>query len=90
MFDIWNRRYTGSKFKLQDWIEDVITKNCKIKSLCDIFAGTAIVSQKFSNKVDHLIINDFLYSNELIYKGFFCGGKCDNSLLKSTLKYLTS
>lgn len=86
MFDIWNRRYTGSKFKLQDWIEDVITKHCKIKSLCDIFAGTAIVSQKFSNKVDRLIINDFLYSNEVIYKGFFGGGKCDYVLLEKYVK----
>lgn len=70
-FDIWNRRYTGSKLKLIDWIDELINKNCKGKSFCDIFAGTGIVSFKEIEKFDHIIINDFLYSNNVIYNAFF-------------------
>lgn len=28
MYDINNRRYTGSKYKLLDWIEELILNNC--------------------------------------------------------------
>ena len=28
-YEIWNRRYTGSKYKLADWIFDIIDNNCK-------------------------------------------------------------
>ena len=67
-FDIWNRRYTGSKYKLSEWIVDLIHTNCSGKSFCDIFAGTAIMSKQMLNSVEEIYINDFLYSNELIYK----------------------
>ena len=39
-FEIWNRRYTGSKYKLADWITALIQENCRGASFCDIFAGT--------------------------------------------------
>ncbi len=70
-YQIWNRRYTGSKYKLSDWITNLITNNCQGSSFCDIFAGTGIISYSILNKVTSLIINDFLYSNEIIYKAFF-------------------
>lgn len=70
-YQIWNRRYTGSKYKLADWIYQLITKNCKGSSFCDMFAGTAVVTQRLAEYFDTLYINDFLYSNELIYKAFF-------------------
>lgn len=62
-FDIWNRRYTGSKYKLSGWIVDLIHTNCSGKSFCDIFAGTAIMSKQMLNSVEEIYINDFLYSN---------------------------
>ena len=37
-YQIWNRRYTGSKYKLSNWITELITDNCKGTSFCDIFA----------------------------------------------------
>ena len=41
MFDIQNRRYIGNKFKLMDWISNLIDKNCdKCHSFFDVFAGT--------------------------------------------------
>lgn len=70
-YEIWNRRYTGSKYKLSDWIVELISSNCEGNSFCDIFAGTAIVSKKIIEHVDTLFINDLLFSNEVIYKAFF-------------------
>lgn len=71
MFDIWNRRYTGSKYKLSSWISNLIAENCKGSSFCDIFAGTGIISYTMLEKMKKIYINDFLYSNEVIYKAFF-------------------
>ena len=71
MFDIWNRRYTGSKYKLSTWISNLIAANCKGTSFCDIFAGTGIISYAMLKKMNTIYINDFLYSNEVIYKAFF-------------------
>ena len=70
-YEIWNRRYTGSKFKLADWIFDLINRNCTGSSFCDIFAGTGIIAQHAIKKMQKVIVNDFLYSNEIIYKAFF-------------------
>lgn len=77
-YEIWNRRYTGSKYKLADWIFDLISKNCKGNSFCDIFAGTAIISKKMIDHVQKIHINDFLFSNEIIYKAFFEQADFDN------------
>ncbi len=70
-FEIWNRRYTGSKYKLADWIFDIIDKYCNGDSFCDIFAGTGIISYHAISKMQSIILNDFLFSNEIIYKAFF-------------------
>ena len=70
-FKINNRRYTGSKFKLLDWIKNTIEDETgKNDTFCDLFAGTGCVSEKFTDK-KHLIINDLLFSNQIIYKAFF-------------------
>lgn len=34
MFDIWNRRYTGSKYKLSSWISELIAE--KLSALTDV------------------------------------------------------
>ena len=70
-FKINNRRYTGSKFKLLDWIKSTVEEQTqKSDTFCDLFAGTGCVAEKFTDK-KKLIINDFLYSNNIIYKAFF-------------------
>ena len=77
-FDIHNRRYTGSKFKLISWIkENIQTK--KYSSFLDIFAGTGTVSASVIEDFDKIIINDFLFSNYIIYQGFFGKGKYSKS-----------
>lgn len=81
MFDIWNRRYTGSKYKLSSWICELISDNCKGSSFCDIFAGTGIISYTMLEKMKKIYINDFLYSNEVIYKAFFDQSSYDKKLI---------
>ncbi len=49
MFDINNRRYTGSKYKLLDWIEELILQNCEGKVFFDVFAGTGVVTDRMKN-----------------------------------------
>lgn len=71
MFSISNRRYTGSKYKLLDWIEELILQNCEGETFFDVFAGTGVVSERMSIHYNKIIMNDFLFSNEIIYKAFF-------------------
>lgn len=72
MFNINNRRYTGSKAKLMPWIKEIICSNCECHNiLFDVFGGTGIVSAYMNDYFDKIIINDFLFSNEIIYKAFF-------------------
>ena len=70
MFNMYNRRYTGSKYKLMEWIRSLIIDNCNGKTFFDVFAGTGVVTEYMINDYQKYIINDFLYSNEVIYKGF--------------------
>lgn len=74
--NIKNRRYTGSKQKLMDWIKSVMLEECKnCSSFFDVFGGTGVVTSECLDLYDELFLNDFLYSNEIIYRGFM-----DNSL----------
>lgn len=88
-FEIWNRRYAGSKYKLSDWIVELINRHCIGNSFCDLFAGTGVMSHRMLPYVNELYINDFLYSNEVIYKAFFDNKKYSVSKLeKIRNKYL--
>lgn len=70
-YQIWNRRYTGSKYKLTDWISELIAEQCSGTSFCDLFAGTGVVSRRMLETMQEIHINDFLFSNEVIYRAFF-------------------
>lgn len=81
-FKINNRRYTGSKYKICDWIHELIMENCNnCNSFCDIFAGTGVVTNAMLDEFNEFIINDFLYSNELIYNAFYSKDDYDEVLL---------
>lgn len=82
MYSISNRRYTGSKYKLLDWIEELILNNCEGDTFFDVFAGTGVVSDRMRKHYKKVIINDFLYSNEVIYKAFFGAQEFDRKLLE--------
>ena len=86
-YQIWNRRYTGSKYKLAEWISGLIAEHCSGTSFCDIFAGTAVMSKQMLDTMDEVYINDFLFSNEIIYKAFFDQQKFDLIKLEKLKDY---
>lgn len=82
MLNIESRRYIGNKTKLSEWIMDLISKNTNdVHIFCDIFAGTGTISNHALPIYDHVIINDFLYSNNVIYKAFFGKGEWNSEKL---------
>ncbi|MDR1323460.1 MAG: DNA adenine methylase [Candidatus Margulisbacteria bacterium] len=66
-----NRRYIGNKYKLVDWIFSIINKECEGYSFADIFAGTGVVSAEATKYFYNVVVNDFLYSNQVIYRAVF-------------------
>ncbi len=80
---IESRRYIGNKAKLTGWIMNIIENETQnTESFVDIFAGTAIVSQAALKRYKKVIINDLLYSNNIIYKAFFGKGNYNNKKLE--------
>ena len=55
-------------------------------TFCDLFAGTAIISNAAIPKYDKVIINDFLFSNNLIYRAFFAVGNANREKLLSIIE----
>jgi len=75
-YKLESRRYIGCKAKLVDWIFDLIQKETHdAHSFCDIFAGTGSVSNHAVHHYEQVIINDFLYSNHVMYTAFFGNGE---------------
>lgn len=90
VFSLSNRRYTGAKTKLLESIDTSILKvfNYRNKtnlSFFDVFGGTGVVSEYFAKKKEfnHIIINDFLHANFIIYQGFFAQDSFDFKKLES-------
>ena len=83
-FGINNRRYTGSKQKLSTWIVEAINNEISFRSFFDIFAGTGCISSNFTH-IDKLILNDFLFSNNVIYKAFYNSKKYDFEKLEKIM-----
>jgi len=87
-FNLSNRRYIGNKQKLLNWIFENIEKECKnIEIFSDIFAGTGVVSLEAIKRYKKIIINDFLYSNNIIYKAFFYQEEFDIDKLQKLVEY---
>lgn len=83
---IGKRRYIGCKAKLVDWIMQTIDSETKdVRSFCDIFAGTAVVSDIAIRKYKKVLINDFLFSNNVIYRAFYSMGAVDRDKLLAFL-----
>lgn len=81
-----SRRYIGSKAKLIDWIMDTIENETHdVHSFFDVFAGTGVVSKAALKRFNHVITNDFLYSNNIIYKAFFMHGEWNVSRINEIL-----
>lgn len=80
-YNLENRRYIGNKNKLLPWIKELIEDNTFGNSFFDVFAGTGIVTKEFIDKYDKFIINDFLFSNNIIYNAFFNSSNFDKEKL---------
>ena len=73
-FSIGNRRYIGGKSLLLEEIFNSIPVKMRKGTFCDVFAGTGIVGSYAFSYFDKVILNDLLYSNEIIYRAFFGHG----------------
>ena len=63
-------RYIGGKSLLVDNISKIIDDNCgDAKSILDIFSGSGVVSQYFTDRGFDVITNDFLYFSYVIARG---------------------
>jgi len=85
-FQLHNRRYIGNKYKLIEWIFSILDKECKGNSFTDIFAGTGVVASVASKHFNEIILNDFLYSNQAIYKAFFDKGNWNQEKINNIIK----
>lgn len=90
MFDLTNRRYTGSKSQLTEWIMKLANEHCPGESFFDVFAGTGVVADKASNHYKYIYVNDFLPSNYATYKAFFGKGRYSERRIEKTIQLLNS
>lgn len=85
-YSLENRRYIGSKTKLMQWIIDTVNSNIPMQgTFADIFGGTGIVTKSMAPYFDKVIINDLLYSNNIIYNSFFKNESWDKQKVNSLL-----
>lgn len=85
--NINNRRYTGSKYKLMSWIKGLLEEHCvDCNSFFDVFGGTGVVTASVIDMYQSFVINDFLFSNEIIYKAFFLQEAYDQNKLDNIAK----
>ncbi len=81
-----SRRYIGSKAKLVGWIMNILNSETRdVHSFFDVFAGTGVVTKVALDYFDSVVTNDFLYSNNVIYKAFFGKGSIDKTKIANIL-----
>ena len=81
-----SRRYIGSKTKLIDWIMDTVrAETTGVRTFFDVFAGTGVVTKAALRSFDFVFTNDFLHSNNIIYRAFFAEGEFDEIRIGSIL-----
>ncbi|WP_035810648.1 DNA adenine methylase [Jeotgalicoccus saudimassiliensis] len=86
-FNINNRRYLGSKYKLLNFISKVVEENCEnVHTVADIFGGTGVVADRFKAEGKKIIVNDILYSNYLSYWTWFSSEEVDYKKLENIIK----
>ena len=85
-FSLESRRYIGCKTKLVDWIFGLISEHTHdIHSFCDIFAGTGVVAHRALQTYERVVVNDFLHSNNIMYRAFFAPGEWDEERVQAII-----
>ena len=80
LLQIQSRRYLGNKFKLLNFIREIVEKRCKkYKSFCDIFAGTGVVGNEFNHKDVRIISNELLCSNYVSLRAWLSPERFDRT-----------
>ena len=80
LLQIQSRRYLGNKFKLLNFIREIVEKRCKeCKSFCDIFAGTGVVGNEFNHSDVRIISNELLYSNYVSLRAWLSPERFDRT-----------
>ena len=88
-FQMQNRRYLGNKYKLLEFIEDIIRQKCPdYKVFCDIFSGTGVVAGHFNRKNTVVIANDLLLSNYISLKAFLETSEIDYESMERKISLL--
>ena len=86
-FFLESRRYIGCKTKLIDWIFNLIDEQTHdIHSFCDIFAGTGVVAHRALQKYERVVVNDFLHSNNIMYRAFFAPTEWNEERVQSIIE----
>ena len=85
-FEINNRRYLGSKYKLLDFINGVVRDNCtNVNIVADVFGGTGVVADSFFEQGKTIIVNDILESNYHSYNTWFGNGEIDINKVRNII-----
>lgn len=85
-FNISNRRYLGNKYKLLNWIKEIVDNNCtNVQSFFDVFSGTGSVASAFADK--RLVVCDMMRSNYYAALCWFSPEKIDREKLTKLLEY---
>ena len=81
-----NRRYLGSKYKMLDFIKEVMVKEkIEYSSFLDLFGGTGIVGDFFNDSKTKVYVNDLLKSNYISYLAWFGNQKIDKKKIENYL-----
>ncbi|NVP18177.1 DNA adenine methylase [Candidatus Gracilibacteria bacterium] len=90
-YSLNNRRYLGNKFKLLDFISEIIEKEkITFSSFCDIFAGTGVVGNFFNKKNIKVISNDILEANFVSLVTFLKATKKDFEKIPEYIEHLNN
>ncbi|CAJ1177971.1 hypothetical protein CPEBRM1_ABPJDJAI_00146 [Companilactobacillus paralimentarius] len=90
-FNIENRRYLGSKTRMLDFIDAVVSKNTHdVNEIADIFGGTGVVANSFYKRGFNITVNDILDSNYLSYRTFFGKEPIRKSVVKKRIKQMNN
>ena len=90
-YPLESRRYIGCKTKLVDWIFSLIEEQTHdVHSFCDIFAGTGVVAHKALQKYERVVVNDFLHSNNVMYRAFFAPTEWDEEKVQAIIEDFNS
>ena len=90
-FSLESRRYIGCKTKLVDWIFSLINEQTHdVHSFCDIFAGTGVVAHRALQTYERVVVNDFLHSNNVMYRAFFAPTEWDEGRVQTIIEEFNS